>query len=200
MLMTQHIIAAARVASQDRWTGLCASHCAPAWVRLCLACLLAVALLGVSMSAVQAQETLRIGLVNTERILRESTAAKAAQQKLEQEFSRREKDLQEAAARLKQLSERLDRDASVLNDSDRQRRQREFADQDKDFQRKQREFREDLNQRRNEELAAVIERANKVIRQMAEQEKYDLILQEAVYASPRIDITDKVLRALNAAK
>lgn len=198
--MTQHIIATARVASQDRWTGLCASHCAPAWVRLCLACLLAVALLGVSMSAVQAQETLRIGLVNTERILRESTAAKAAQQKLEQEFSRREKDLQEAAARLKQLSERLDRDASVLNDSDRQRRQREFADQDKDFQRKQREFREDLNQRRNEELAAVIERANKVIRQMAEQEKYDLILQEAVYASPRIDITDKVLRALNAAK
>jgi outer membrane protein len=198
--MTQHIIATARVASQDRWTGLCASHCAQAWARLCLACLLAVALLGVSMSAVQAQETLRIGLVNTERILRESTAAKAAQQKLEQEFSRREKDLQEAAARLKQLSERLDRDASVLNDSDRQRRQREFADQDKDFQRKQREFREDLNQRRNEELAAVIERANKVIRQMAEQEKYDLILQEAVYASPRIDITDKVLRALNAAK
>jgi outer membrane protein len=198
--MTQHIIAAARLASPDRWTGLCASLCARAWMRLCLACLLAVALLGVSMSAVQAQETLRIGLVNTERILRESTAAKAAQQKLEQEFSRREKDLQEAAARLKQLSERLDRDASVLNDSDRQRRQREFADQDKDFQRKQREFREDLNQRRNEELAAVIERANKVIRQMAEQEKYDLILQEAVYASPRIDITDKVLRALNAAK
>jgi outer membrane protein len=162
--------------------------------------MLAVALLGVSMSAVQAQDALRIGLVNTERILRESTVAKAAQQKLEQEFSRREKDLQEAAARLKQLSERLERDASVLNDSDRQRRQREFADQDKDFQRKQREFREDLNQRRNEELAAVIERANKVIRQMAEQEKYDLILQEAVYASPRIDITDKVLRSLNAPK
>ena len=194
MLMTQHTI------MQDRWACLGAASRAPAWERLCRASMLAVALLGVSMSAVQAQETLRIGLVNTERILRESTAAKAAQTKLEQEFSRREKDLQEAAARLKQLSERLERDASVLNDSDRQRRQREFADQDKDFQRKQREFREDLNQRRNEELAAVIERANKVIRQMAEQEKYDLILQEAVYASPRIDITDKVLRALNAPK
>lgn len=163
-------------------------------------CVLAWLCLLVPAAAVQAQDALRIGLVNTERILRESNAAKAAQQKLEQEFSRREKDLQEAAARLKQLSEKLERDASVLSDSDRQRRQREFTDQDKDFQRKQREFREDLNQRRNEELAAVIERANKVIRQMAEQEKYDLILQEAVYASPRIDITDKVLRALNAAK
>jgi outer membrane protein len=147
-----------------------------------------------------AQEAVRIGMVNTERILRDSTAAKAAQVKLEQEFSRREKELQETAARLKQLSERLERDASVLSDSDRQRRQREFADQDKDFQRKQREFREDLNQRRNEELAAVIERANKVIKQIAEQEKYDLILQEAVFASPRVDITDKVLRALNAQK
>ena len=200
MLMTQHTIIAARVRLQDRWACMGAASRAHAWERLCRASMLALALLGVSMSAVQAQETLRIGLVNTERILRESTAAKAAQTKLEQEFSRREKDLQEAAARLKQLSERLERDASVLNDSDRQRRQREFADQDKDFQRKQREFREDLNQRRNEELAAVIERANKVIRQMAEQEKYDLILQEAVYASPRIDITDKVLRALNAPK
>ena len=198
--MTQHTIIAARVRLQDRWACLGAARGALAWERLCRASMLAVALLGVSMSAVQAQDALRIGLVNTERILRESTAAKAAQQKLEQEFSRREKDLQEAAARLKQLSERLERDASVLNDSDRQRRQREFADQDKDFQRKQREFREDLNQRRNEELAAVIERANKVIRQMAEQEKYDLILQEAVYASPRIDITDKVLRSLNAPK
>jgi outer membrane protein len=197
--MIQHTIAPARQLLKDQWSRKGAARCADAW-QWCRALLLSVLLLGASMNVVQAQDALRIGLVNTERILRESTAAKAAQQKLEQEFSRREKELQEAAARLKQLSERLERDASVLSDSDRQRRQREFADQDKDFQRKQREFREDLNQRRNEELAAVIERANKVIRQMAEQEKYDLILQEAVYASPRIDITDKVLRALNAAK
>lgn len=197
--MIQHTIAPARQLLKDQWSSKGATRCADAW-QCCRALLLSVLLLSASMNVVQAQDALRIGLVNTERILRESTAAKAAQQKLEQEFSRREKELQEAAARLKQLSERLERDASVLSDSDRQRRQREFADQDKDFQRKQREFREDLNQRRNEELAAVIERANKVIRQMAEQEKYDLILQEAVYASPRIDITDKVLRALNAAK
>ena len=147
-----------------------------------------------------AQDAMRIGFVNTERILRDSNAAKAAQQKLEQEFSRRDKELQETAARLKGMSEKLDRDASVLSDTDRVRRQRELAELDKDFQRKQREFREDLNQRRNEELAAVIERANRVIKQLAEQEKYDIVLQEAVFASPRIDITDKVLRALNSAK
>ncbi len=149
---------------------------------------------------VLAQDIPRIGFVNTERILREANIAKSAQQKLEQEFSRRDKEMQEMAARLKQMSERLDREASVTPDADRLRRQREFADLDKDFQRKQREFREDLNQRRNEELASVVERANRVIKQIAEQEKYDLILQESVFASARIDLTEKVLRTLNAAK
>ena len=149
---------------------------------------------------VVAQDIPRIGFVNTERILREANIAKSAQQKLEQEFSRRDKEMQEMAARLKQMSERLDREASVTPDADRLRRQREFADLDKDFQRKQREFREDLNQRRNEELASVVERANRVIKQIAEQEKYDLILQESVFASARIDLTEKVLRTLNAAK
>ncbi|TFV99513.1 OmpH family outer membrane protein [Oxalobacteraceae bacterium OM1] len=143
-----------------------------------------------------AQES-KIGFVSTERIFREATPAKAAQAKIEQEFSRRDKDLQDMAARLKSMSDRLDKDAAVLSESDRARRQRELSDLDKDFQRKQREFREDLNQRRNEELATVLERTNKVIKQIAETEKYDIIFQEAVYASPRIDITDKVLKALN---
>ncbi|HOA93989.1 MAG TPA: OmpH family outer membrane protein [Quisquiliibacterium sp.] len=147
-----------------------------------------------------AQETTRMGYVNTERILRDAVPAKAAQQKLEQEFSKRDKELQDLAARLKTMSERLERDASVTSESERVRRQREFSDLEKDFQRKQREFREDLNQRRNEELAQVVEKANRVIRQIAEQEKYDFVLQEAVYASPRVDITDKVLRALANAK
>lgn len=145
-----------------------------------------------------AQESARIGFVNTERILRDAAPAKAAQQKLEQEFSKRDKELQDTAARLKSMAERLERDASVMSDSDRQRRQREYAELEKDFQRKQREFREDLNQRRNEELAQVIEKANRVIKQIAEQEKFDVVLQEAVYASPRIDLTEKVLRALSA--
>ena len=158
--------------------------------------LVAATALAASTTLAVAQEATRIGFVNTERILRDAAPAKTSQQKLEQEFSRREQELQDMAARLKSMGERIDRDAAVMSDSDRQRRQREYADIEKDFQRKQREFREDLNQRRNEELTQVIEKANRVIKQIAEQEKYDIILQEAVFASPRIDITEKVLRAL----
>ncbi len=165
------------------------------WPRWLVALILAAA-----ASVALAQDSTRIGYVNTERILRDAAPAKAAQQKLEAEFSKRDKELQDTAARLKQLSERLERDAAVMTESERTRRQREFSETEKDFQRKQREFREDLNQRRNEELAQVVEKANKVIRQIAEQEKYDFVLQEAVFASPRVDITDKVLRALANSK
>jgi outer membrane protein len=158
-----------------------------------------VVLLGVfllPLAPAQAQES-KIGFVSTERIFREAAPAKAAQAKIEQEFSKRDKDLQDMAARLKSMSEKLDKDTAILTESDRIKRQRELSDLDKDFQRKQREFREDLNQRRNEELATVLDRTNKVIKQIAESEKYDIIFQDAVYASPRIDITEKVLKALN---
>lgn len=144
----------------------------------------------------QSQEV-KIGFVSTERIFRDAAPAKAATAKLEQEFSKREKDLQELASRVKSSAEKLDKDAPVLTDGDKMKRQRELTEMDKDFQRRQREFREDLNQRRNEELAIVLERANKVIKQIAEADKYDIVFQEAVYSSPRIDITDKVLKALN---
>jgi outer membrane protein len=157
---------------------------------------LAACALAVACVPALAQEAVKIGFVNTERILRDAGPAKSAQQKLEQEFSKRDKELQDMGARLKALGERLERDSTVMSDADRLRRQREFSDLEKDFQRRQREFREDLNQRRNEELAQVIDKANRVIKQIAEQEKYDIILQEAVFASPRVDITDKVLRAL----
>ena len=139
----------------------------------------------------------KIGFVNTERIFREATPAKTAQVKIDQEFSRREKGLQELAARLKAMSEKLDKEVAVIPEVERIKRQREVSDLDKDFQRKQREFREDLNQRKNEEYASVLERTTKVINQIAEAEKYDIVFQDAVYASPRIDITDKVLKALN---
>ena len=141
----------------------------------------------------------RIGFVRTERILRESNAAKAAQQKIERDFSKRDKELGDMQNRLKSLSDRYDKDAAVMSEAERTRRQREIADMDKDFQRRQREFREDLNQRRNEDLAIVLERANNAIKQIAEEEKFDLILQEAVYVGPRIDITDRVVKALNSA-
>jgi outer membrane protein len=145
----------------------------------------------------QAQEA-RIAAVNSDRILRESAPAIAAQKKLEAEFATRDKDLQDMAQRLKAMSDALDKNGSSMSAPDRAQKQQQLSNLDSDFQRKQREFREDLNQRRNEELAAVLDRANKVIKQLAEQEHYDLIVQEAVYVSPRIDITDQVLKALAA--
>ncbi len=157
-----------------------------------------VALTGALVSGVvQAQEA-RIAAVNSDRILRESAAATAAEAKLKAEFAKRDKDLQDMASRLKTLSDQLDRNGASMSLTDRAAKQKQLSDLDSDFQRRQREFREDLNQRRNEELAAVLDRANKVIKQIAEQQHYDLIVQEAVYVSPRIDITDQVLKALAA--
>jgi outer membrane protein len=160
-------------------------------------CMVLLGMCLLPLMSVHAQEASKIGFVSTERIFREAAPAKTASAKIEQEFSRRDKELQDMAARLKSMSDKLDKDTAVLSESDRMKRQRELADLDKDLQRKQREFREDLNQRRNEELATVLERTNKVIKQIAEAEKFDIVFQEAVYASPRIDITDKVLKALN---
>ena len=145
-------------------------------------------------------EDFRVGFVNTDRIFREANTAKAAQAKLEQEFSKREKELNDLNASLKAASERLEREAPTLPESQRAQRQKALIDQDREFQRKRREFQEDLNARKNEELQQVLDRANRVVKQVAEQEKYDLILQEAVYINPKHDITDKVIKALNAAR
>ncbi len=141
----------------------------------------------------------RIGFVNTDRILREAGASKAAQTRLEQEFSKRDKEVNDLQAALKSGSDKFERDAPTLSETQRQQRQRQLADMDRELQRKRREFQEDLGARRNEELQQVLERANRVVKQVAEQEKYDLVLQEAVYINPKHDITDKVIRALNAA-
>ena len=146
----------------------------------------------------QAQE-FKAGFVNTDRIFREATTAKAAQAKLEQEFSRREKELVDMGNTLKTATEKFEREAPTMAESQRTTRQRQLVDQDREFQRKRREFQEDLSARKNEELSQVLERANKVVKQVAEAEKYDVILQEAVYINPKHDITDKVIKALNAA-
>jgi outer membrane protein len=148
-------------------------------------------------SVTGAQTPSKIGYVSLDRILRDAAPAQRAQKKIEAEFSKRDRELQRDAEQLKKLQENLERNGVTMSDSERQRREREFADSTRDFQRKQREFREDLNARRNEELAGVLERANRAVRQLAEQEKYDIIFQEAVYANPRIDITDKVIKALD---
>jgi outer membrane protein len=159
--------------------------------------LLAGAVVGLAALGAHAEE-LKIGYVNSDRVLRDAVPAKAAQSKLEGEFGKREKDLADLANKLKAASDKLEKDAPTLPEAERTRRQRDLVDQDREFQRRRREFQEDLNQRKNEELASVVERANKVIKQIFETEKYDLILQEAVFWSPRVDITDKVIKALNA--
>ena len=162
--------------------------------KIALASLVAAALFA---PHVQAQET-KLGFVNTERIFREAATAKQAQAKLEQEFSKREKELVDIGNNLKQASERFEREAPTLSESQRTARQKQLIDQDREFQRKRREFQEDLNARKNEEQQIVVERANRAVKQVAEAEKFDVIFQEAVYIHPKLDITDKVIRALNA--
>jgi outer membrane protein len=154
-------------------------------------------LLGLAALSASAQE-FRVGFVNTDRIFKEAATAKMAQTKLEQEFAKREKELVDFGNTLKTASDKFEREAPTLSESQRGARQKQLVDQDRDFQRKRREFQEDLNSRKNEELQQVLERANKVVKQVAEAEKYDVILQEAVYINPKHDITDKVIKALNA--
>jgi len=145
-------------------------------------------------------EDFKVGFINTDRIFREANTAKVAQTKLEQEFSKREKELMDLGNSLKTNSEKLERDLPTLSETQRTTKQRQLADQDREFQRKRREFQEDLNARKNEELQMVLEKANKVVKQVAEAEKYDLILQEAVYINPKHDITEKVIKAINTGK
>ena len=138
----------------------------------------------------------KFGFVNTERILRDAVPAQRAQKKIEAEFQKRDQELARIADQLKRMQEDMEKNSVTMSETQRRAKERDFGDLNRDFQRKQREFREDLNQRRNEELAQVVEQANRVIRQIAEQEKFDIIFQDAVFASPRIDITDKVIKAL----
>ena len=154
------------------------------------------AALALAAPATWAQAEGKIGFVSTERVLRDAAPAVRAQKKIEAEFAKRDQELQRMADQLKRLQDELEKNSVTMPESQRRNKEREFGDLNREFQRKQREFREDLNQRRNEELAQVVENANRVIKQIAEQEKYDIIFQDAVYANPRIDITDKVIKAL----
>ena len=165
--------------------------------------LLALLLVAVSTVAVSAQaQELKIGYVNGERVQRESDIAKRAQARLETEFSKREKDLNDQNASLRAQAEKLDRDAPTLSEAEKTRRQRELVELDRDLQRKHREFQEDLTQRKNEELSNVSERAQRTIKAIGESEHYDLIIQDQLvfYVSPRVDLTKKVIDALNASK
>jgi outer membrane protein len=155
--------------------------------------------LSLGIAAVEAAD-IKIGFVDAERINRESAPAERASKQLEKEFAPRAQELQRREAQMKALQSQLEKDAMTMSESDRRSKEQELARMNLDFQRMQREYREDLNLRRNQELSALFERANRVIKQIAEAEKFDLILQEAVYRNQRIDITDKVLKALAEGK
>ena len=157
-----------------------------------------LALLPVSFAS--AAEPLKIGYVNIQRIFRDAPAAVKAAKKIEAEFSKRDQDLQQMAKQVQALQETLEKNAVTMSESDRKTKEKDLNEQSREFQRKQREFREDLNLRQNEENAAIIEKANKAIMQLAESEKYDLILQDAVYHSPKLDVTDKIVKALSEGK
>jgi len=151
--------------------------------------------LTVALAATSAQAEFKLGFVNGQRVVNESPQAQKAKKKIEKEFEKRDQELQKLSKQLQTMQEGLEKNGLTMADSERRSREREFNDLNRDFQRKQRDFREELNLRQNEEMAAIFERANKIIKQIAEAEKYDLIVQEAVYYSPRIDITDKVIKA-----
>ena len=147
-------------------------------------------------SYVAAADAVKIGYVNTQRIFRDAPAAVKAAKKIEAEFSRRDQELQRMAKQLQGMQETLEKNAVTMGEADRRAKEKELNELSREFQRKQREFREDLNLRQNEENAAIIEKANKAIKQLAESEKYDLIVQDVVWASPKLDITDKIIKAL----
>ena len=156
-------------------------------------------LIGLAVAA-PASAQVKIGFVNTQRVLSEAAPAVAAQKKIQSEFAGRDRALAKMAKQIKSLQSDMEKNSMTMSETGRADKERQLADMNRDFQRKQREFREDLTQRRNEELANVVQEANRVIRKIAQDGNYDLILQDAVYADPRIDITDKVIKALAGGK
>ena len=157
--------------------------------------------LSVVLPATQASAAeLKVGYVNTQRIFRDAPTAVKAQKRIEAEFSKRDQDLQRMAKQLQGLQETLEKNSVTMSESEQKKKKKELNDLSREFQRRQREFREDLNLRQNEENAAIIEKANKAIKQLAESEKFDLIVQDVVWVSPRLDVTDKIIKALSDGK
>ena len=138
----------------------------------------------------------KIGFVNSQRILAEAPQAAKAKKKIEKDFEKRDQELQRLVKQLQAMQALFDKNSATMPEAERRDKERELADLTRDLQRKQREFREDLSQRQNEEMAAIFEQVNKAIKQIADAEKYDIIFQDAVYFSQRIDITDKVIKVL----
>ncbi len=144
-----------------------------------------------------AEAEIKVGVMSTERVMRDSDPAKKAMKKLEKEFEKRGQEMEKTRQQLQKMQEEMEKNGVGTADTERKAKEKEFADLSREYQRKQRELNEDVNSRRNEELQSVVERTNKAIKAIAEKEGFDLIVQEAVYASPRVDITERVIKALS---
>lgn len=144
-------------------------------------------------------ETIKIGVVNTEQILRESKSALEAHKKIDQEFLPRDAEIKAMAEQAKTMQERLEEQGATMSDTDRREMERELANMSRNYQRAQRQMREDLTVRQNEEYGVILDLIDKTINKVAEKENYDLILQlkDSVYRSQRIDITDKVIEVMD---
>ena len=167
------------------------------WFKTCLAM---AAVLSITPHVFAQESGIRIGAVNVDKVFNESNIAKQSQDRLQNDFAKRQNELRDAAQKIKNAAEKLDRDSAVMSEAERIRRQRELADQDRELQRKQREYTEDLNQRNFEERAKIAEKANIALKQVAEQKKLDIIIQDPAFASPKTDVTDDVIKALNSLK
>ena len=165
-----------------------------------IARLLVALMASLPVTYASAVEPLKVGYVNTQRLFRDAPAAVKAAKKIEQEFAKRDQDLQRLAKQVQGLQESLEKGGLTMAEAERRAKEKDLGELSREFQRKQREFREDLNLRQNEENAAIIEKANKAIKQQAENEKYDLIVQDVVWVSPKLDITEKVIKALSDAQ
>lgn len=162
-------------------------------VHIPLVIFLAVA--GVAVGPVAAAE-LKIGYVNAVKVIEEAPQGEAALKKLEAEFAPRDKQIIEMQNKLKRLEQDLEKNALVLKDAEARSREFEIVGLKRDLRRATQEFREDYNLRRNEELAALQKLVQKTIAEIAKQDNFDLILESAVYAGPKVDITDKILKKL----
>lgn len=159
---------------------------------LVLVALMATGGLAISASAVAE----KLGFVNTERLLREAPLSIKAQKRLEKEFSGRDLELQKMTKQARDIQGQLDKEGMTMSDADRKAKERDLSVLNQTLQRQSREFREDLNQRRNEELGQIQEKARRAIQDIARTEKFDLIVEQAVYFNPKIDITERVMKEL----
>jgi len=158
--------------------------------------ILPAALLALLLASPLVSADTKVGYIDTERLFKDSPMAVKAQKKLEQEFAKRDQEIQRMTKQARDLQNLLEKEDLTLSESEKTRKTRDLANVTSELQRAQRELREDLNQRKQEEFSAIHTRARSLIIDIANKERFDLIIENAVYASPRIDLTDRVMRAL----